>query len=235
MTKLSKIFIIISSAVIVIGLSVGIYCARSFTDCSLSSVTSINDLSKYDIKNDYIMGKDDEDRMCKHYSEEFQLYIDDYKDTPIVAIVKSTEKFRQFTNSYMQEIDVIKVMKGEEYIKKDTKVSLFEYGGFKYSDGCLIYQNCINIMKPDSEYLIFLEPSDLNKYKGKNSYSLYKSSCFSYICLERGSEMEVYNPKNTNIYNYIKLTQNTTSKKIAESIAYAEDKIIAEFIGENKY
>ena len=113
--------------------------------------------------------------MCISYGNDkgsIQNGINELEQAPMIAIAKATGKLNLTRGSYGQEIIIEKVIREESDISQGDTAWIYQSFGLEEMEGKVLFRNCLNIMRPEIEYLVFLQASPLNLYQKENVYTL---------------------------------------------------------------
>lgn len=88
---------------------------------------------------------------------------------PVIAVVSPTGNLDLFMGC-LQEFTVKEVIKGDDFISEGQKGYISTTFGFYLDEEKIEYNEVINLMQPEYEYLVFLEESPLNDYQKKDIY-----------------------------------------------------------------
>jgi len=176
-------------------------------------------------------GTSEEDE--KKYYEIFSEY--DYELSPyaipsIVVVGKPTGQISQCYMSFSQEITVEKVISGTG-IEAGECYNIYQSYGFNINENNkIIYSEILNIMNPDSSYLIFLEPSELNGKASKNTY-YYSDYFMPYLNLSSDYSEPI--TKNIEDLKFSDLKESeffAGSQRILDQIYVIKKKIIKKYL-----
>lgn len=217
---------------ILITLVFGQVSKANFKDCGIASI--INDESIYELNAgmDYIFGntQENEEFIYNSLTEYEDDYVNDQDEASIIVIGTATGNYSQSAFSFGQEIKVKRVIIGTDVMTNDI-IYVYNTDGFKADDsGRPVYTNIQNIMFENSEYLIFLDPLELNEYTEEHVYSLV-GSYFSYISLSKRNTCPIKLPLETLQFNELKdFEYFASSERILEQIVIVKQKIIDKYI-----
>ena len=154
-------------------------------DCGMAKADHIDEIPKEGVLVNYPFGLGvDEEQIERMASEEYWKTEGKYDttDAPIVARVRPTGNLDLSVGSLGQEFQVEEVLRGEDCLAEGQTSYMYQALGFVVAGGIIEYQNVLNLMDPDYEYLIFLEESPLNERMETPVY-LQASDYFGYIKL----------------------------------------------------
>lgn len=168
MKNWSRIMIIV---IIMVGI-LGQIGKNLIKDSGASDIKTVEEFKELNCRIKYIYGcdKEDEEECYKSFKEYEADYVKEAIEMPNVIIGKATGNLHTEGRSLGQEIYVENSLKGN-IIEEGEKAYIYSGYGISVDEkGVLEYNNVINIMEKGEKYLIFLESSDLNKYKTQKEY-----------------------------------------------------------------
>lgn len=231
-----KKWALIQVIVVLFVLLYGQICKANFKDMGVSTLQTVEDT--YNLKNcglEFCFGDnpntDDKEsdlytNLCMYQND----YIMDCERASIVAIGKATGNIKNYSQSFAQEVKITDVLKGTA-IEINSNYFIYSNENFTLNkNGQIMYTGLKNIMKKQNEYLLFLEPSELNSIADENFYYL-KGGFFSYLNISKNSELLMPNPINMTQYSELKDTEFfCTSKRILDKLNFIKGKIIEKYI-----
>lgn len=155
---------IVFVAVLLIGSIASVLTRKSYASVGIEELETIYDVEKLGIQTW------EEGTFIPE--EDMSSYVEALDAAASVMVVEPKEAFAQYWNSYSQEVMVKKVIRGKEELTGKT-VTVYNIGGFKNSNGEIVYESNIGLMYPDSQYLIFLDESELNEYGSEKEFFFY--------------------------------------------------------------
>lgn len=214
----------------------GQICKANFKDMGISMLQTVEDT--YNLKNcglEFCFGDNpntgdkEEDlytNLCMYEND----YITDSENASIVAIGEPTGNIRNYSQSFAQEVKITEVLKGTA-IEINSNYFIYSNENFTLNEnGQIMYTGLKNIMKKQNQYLLFLEPSELNGITDKDFYYL-KGGFFSYLNISKNSELLMPNPIDMTQYNQLKNAEFfCTSKRILDKLNFIKGKIIENYI-----
>lgn len=167
MKKKISINMILATFILLATVIFGIVFRMKMPNCGLADITHFSNIPKGKITLDYALGDD-------HFGspEEMREKID---EAPVIALVAPTGKIRQTEASIGQEIVIKKIIRGGENISTEQKSYVYQPFGFGLIHDKIKFQNVLNVMNPDFEYLIFMDESPLNEYSKEPAFLLYSN------------------------------------------------------------
>ncbi len=157
-------------------------------DCGISSLKTTNDAYKINCDVDYIITDKEYNTFVKYEND----YIDSVSNSSIIAVVKPTGNICQYQLNLGQEVIIQKVIKGNGIYIDDTTYIYGNKGLSIYTsyDKDLNYYSIKNLMLPGHEYLVFIDPLEINIYLKKKEYRLV-DSFFNYLDLNNESSSAI--------------------------------------------
>ena len=167
---------LLSGIVLLATIIAGLVLRSRIPDCGLAGVDRMEEIPTEGVKLRYAYGAGDPP-LAQDYilGDEFGATgdINDISTAPIVARVRPTGRVRFAASSRGQEVEVKEVFRGGEFLSEGQCCYVYQFFGLEPSEGIIYYWDTINLMNPDYEYLIFLEPSPLNEYGQDPAYIMY--------------------------------------------------------------
>lgn len=125
-----------------------------------------------------------EEKTYEGFWENREGYTETMMGAPVIVRVHPTERIFVAGDSVGQEFLVEEVIRGEGTIQAEEKYFVYASGAFRIEDEKIYSEMSVNLMFEGKEYLLFLQPSDLNPYQDKQEFWWYDIPLFSCICLE---------------------------------------------------
>lgn len=184
-----KKFICIVISFSVFSLCYGFYCKSTFQNNGVADLRTVEDVMKLDC-NMYVAL--DEEALENYTSENVEKLIDNLDASPIILIVLPTNNIRQYETQCIQEVTVVKSIRGD--VLENEKIFITHSGGpGTYSIPRALpdplFDDFINLLHAPNKYLIFLEENPLNKYT-KDQY-FEKIGDVSFSCLNISSDYSI--------------------------------------------
>lgn len=167
--KKDRFFIdnVVMGLLLLLAIGVGIYFRVTVKDCGLAKVNHVDDIKAGMVTLEYAIAKDE------YFGENgIQNAISELEQAPVIAIAKATGDLNLTRGTYGQEIVIEEVIRGEKEISSGDTAWIYQYYGLEEVEGKVLFRNCLNIMKPEEEYLVFLQASPLNSYQKEQVYML---------------------------------------------------------------
>jgi hypothetical protein len=209
----------------------GLICKANFKDCGISNIKTYKDIYSLNCGINYIFGctKDDEIESYDSFLKYENNYVKSLDKAPIVVIGKPTGNLANNLLSFCQEITIESIIKGDD-LQQGKKYFIYNVDGFILNpNNQPIYDGIQNIMNKTSSYLIFLEPSELNKYT-KDTYRLY-GSYFSYLNISNGKSYPIKTPLEDLKFNDLKdIEFFASSQRILDQIYKIKQRILDKYI-----
>lgn len=164
----------------------GFFWRYTLKDIGLSKAKTVSDFYSLEPTLRYVWGENAEDTktMLDALHDSPEIYTEPLSDSSIIAVVTAGQQALQTNGSLGQEVSVERVIKGEEQIASGDVCFVFQYFGFSLSENKLYYSNTANILQPGQSYLIFMEPSELNRYNTSKTFYI-EQKIFSHINIRK--------------------------------------------------
>ncbi|GHU43452.1 hypothetical protein FACS1894111_09070 [Clostridia bacterium] len=177
-----KHFILAVVGVVVLTIGIGLFCKSHFRDIGISGIRTLSDVKALDCQVGFVIDDEFVEGSLKNFSYE------NFDQAPIALIVSPTNKLRQYNQMNVQEVTVIKSIKGD--VPEQSTIRVIHMGGVVHYDFgenknnfTPIFADVMNLMQARNEYLIFLTPYDLNEYTGEADYDIVCMGAFNYFNL----------------------------------------------------
>ncbi len=184
---------------------VGAAVLNTAPDAGLADVKSVEDLADLQVRIGWAQGdmqygvQIDEDTFVdidptsieiENYTKNKQEYIKlytalDEPDAPdLVLLATATGNLEITDYTTGQEIVVDKIFKGEELLSVGDTCKVWSSYCLQVMDGVITYRSVLNLMQPQTQYLVFLEDNPLNDYTSDKNYEFISlMSDFKYIAV----------------------------------------------------
>ena len=227
-----SIYLLMVSFVVVF--AIGQILKNTFKDYGIERISSYEDIVNLDSDLDYIFGEDatDEEFIYNSLKDYEQDYINDTLISDIIIVGTSNGKYKQFGKAFCQEVTVKEVIRGSN-IEKNDIVNIVGTDGFEVDkDHRIVYRNIQNIMKKDSEYLIFLNHIETEKYQNDNKSFQLQGGYFCYLKLSDGVDPPIKFDQDRIKFNTLNNFEYfATSERILKQISVIKSKIIDSVMG----
>lgn len=184
-------------------------------DVGLAGVKTIDELSERQVKLEYALG-DGESReaLIESLTKNQDEYVRQAEDADIIVLAKSTGALKFTTGTYGQEIRVVSIIKGNEWINENETCWIWRSYGMEVMDGQIVYRNVLNLMQ-DGTYLVFLNSNQLNAYRTEKEFQT-ASEYFGYLPIA-GVEVQPIkeNQRNVLYKEWSEIPVFISSKKVA--------------------
>ena len=184
-------------------------------DVGLAGVKTIDELSGRQVKLEYALG-DGESReaLIESLTKNQDEYVRQAEDADIIVLAKSTGALKFTTVTYGQEIRVVSIIKGNEWINENETCWIWRSYGMEVMDGQIVYRNVLNLMQ-DGTYLVFLNSNQLNAYRTEKEFQT-ASEYFGYLPIA-GVEVQPIkeNQRNVLYKEWSEIPVFISSKKVA--------------------
>ena len=184
-------------------------------DGGLAGVKTIDELSGRQVKLEYALG-DGESReaLIESLTKNQDEYVRQAEDADIIVLAKSTGALKFTTGTYGQEIRVVSIIKGNEWINENETCWIWRSYGMEVMDGQIVYRNVLNLMQ-DGTYLVFLNSNQLNAYRTEKEFQT-ASEYFGYLPIA-GVEVQPIkeNQRNVLYKEWSEIPVFISSKKVA--------------------
>ena len=191
-------------------------------DCGITGWKRIEELPD-GIRVNYAMDSSREEVISESNFEEGKEW-QGLDTAPIIAVVSPTGKLDLFMGC-LQEFTVKEVIKGDDFISEGQKGYISTTFGFYLDDGNVEYNEVINLMQPEYEYLVFMEESPLNHYQKKDIY--YITSDY-FGCVRTDNHSTETLDEDYQKYDFLDLKEYeffSTSEKLTETMNHIMEKI----------
>ena len=154
-------------------LLVGLICKNSFKNLGIVDIENMEDIRELDCNVNQIFTEND----VELFIADCPLgYFEKALKEKTVLIVKPTNKIHQYNFSMTQEMEIIEVLNGEE--KEGNIVEFVSIGGIydqryafhHYDNDRPLHYGMINLLCPDSYYLVFADALETNTYTDVQRY-----------------------------------------------------------------
>ena len=166
----------------------GILFRMNFKNCGIVDFSNLKDISKGMATIVSILGVDAEELLERGVlGSPSDMYGVDAAS--IIVVVSPTGNIVQTEAELGQEFVIKEILRGKELVETGEKCWVYQGSvGFFLSEDLsgedeIRYLNRLNVMYPDHEYLIFLNPSPLNEYSDTADF-FPVSDYFAYIRLD---------------------------------------------------
>lgn len=167
----------ITISVVALTIFCAVWARTTSLDMGILDAHTLEDFSVIPVSLEYAWA--DTDSMV-FSSEQNAISQYELEQSDVIAIAKSKNHILQNEGSFAQEIEICKVIKGEEFLS-DHPCYVVQSGGFRVIENQTYFCNAsLNVLKHDCEYLMFLKVSELNHYQNLNVF-LLQSEDFGYI------------------------------------------------------
>ena len=184
-------------------------------DVGLAGVKTIDELSGRQVNLEYALG-DGESReaLVESLTKNQDEYVRQAEDADIIVLAKSTGALKFTTGTYGQEIRVVSIIKGNEWINENETCWIWRSYGMEVMDGQIVYRNVLNLMQ-DGTYLVFLNSNQLNAYRTEKEFQT-ASEYFGYLPIA-GAEVQLIkeNQRNVLYKEWSEIPVFISSKKVA--------------------
>ena len=149
--KKDRFFIdnVVMGLLLLLAITVGIYFRVTVKDCGLVKVNHVDDIKPGMVTLEYAIDKDE-----YFGADGISNAINELEQAPVIAIAKATGNLNLTRGTYGQEIMIEKVIRGENEISQGDTAWIYQSYGLEEMDGKILFRNCLNIMKPATEYLV---------------------------------------------------------------------------------
>lgn len=226
MNNKAKIISIILSLWLLLSVGVGLIWKFSLEDSGLARLTSFSDIIDGTIELEYVWGQDeiDNEGFLDSLVYDSQDYVNELISAPIIVKAKPTGNILQTTGSLGQEIQVLDIYSGADYIQLE-KYYVYQYYGLHIKNNKITYMNALNLADPECEYLFFLYPSELNRYSSEKSF--YITSLLGYINITIPTTQTIVTPiDQTNLNDVRGLDFLSCSKEITSALNSIRYKVV---------
>lgn len=209
----------VTFSIILAGIGIGIGFRHNMCDRGISGIRKIEDIQALDCNVNQIFLEEDVELFIEDGKKQF----DNLPETVEIYVVIPTGAVRQRNFTFFQEVKIAKIIKGEQ--KEAEIIEIVTSGGFydqkhkyhHYSNDRPLYFGMRNILLPENEYLIFVQPLKVNAYTERKRYNL-ASLLFGTFNLSSDYSRPIDKPINEILYNeygdseYLCDTNNTLER-----------------------
>lgn len=221
-----KKFLIIQAAILVCAVVFGVAGKVSFYDTGISGIQSLEDAYNFSTPV-YVKAIFTEDNQAIFDSPDETL--NQKAQSSYVLVVHSTGKVKQDFFTMSLRVEVEKVIKGDQSMS-GTTIDIYSLG-FAYvpdmAAGPTFYGEC-NFMKPEDEYLVFLDDLGINKYIDVPGYR-FGDGFFSCLNLTRDSEEYLDTTAPIQFGELKSMEYFAGSQKVLQQINLIKHKIIEKY------
>lgn len=210
---------------LVLAIGVGIYFRVTVKDCGLAKVKHVDDIKPGMVTTlEYVIANDG------HFGEDgIQNAINELEEAPVIAVAKATGNLNLTRGTYGQEIMIEKVIRGENEISQGDTAWIYQYYGLEEMEGKILFRNCLNIMRPETEYLVFLQSSPLNPYQKEQVYTLMNGT-FGYVRLDGVETKQLQMFEKVDFVELIDYEFFAVSEKVTTELNEARKIILEKYI-----
>lgn len=191
---------IVALVLVLIAVVSGIQFRFRIPNCGIADLSSVADIQIGTVCLNYASGANGEQITVTDFGTADDPYGVDTAE--VIAIVSPTGKIQQSEGSIGQEFVIKERVKGNEIASVGETGYVYRTFGFYEIEGKIEYMNTLNLMNPDSDYLIFMDVSPLNPYTKESVYLLH-SSRFGYIKI--GTQDTKTLDRNYRSYDFLEL------------------------------
>lgn len=184
------VFAVAVFALILCGVGLSLFVRYTREASPLEELHSSRQLQDWPIAITYSLGQNGADaEVCRDLEENGAAYAESALTSPVILLVRPTDRIAQNGDIFMQEAQVLQVLKAPKAAapEEGETVRIFRpYDCFSGSGKRLRFSSAKNIMYGENTYYVFLQPMALNEYSGYGDYTLCSPVYFS--CLKAEGE-----------------------------------------------
>ncbi len=193
----------ISVIIMVIGLCTGMVFKYHCRDEGIMDICTIEDIRELDCNVNQIFTKEEVASFVNSGKESFEQLSGEVE----IYIVHPMNHFIQYSDTMLQELEIVDVIRGES--KENEIIRTVQLGGIydqKYNpvdtfeNTRPLFRGMRNLMFPEYQYLIFVEPLALNKYTEMKQYR-FENSLFGSFNITSDYSLPIDKPANQIAYN----------------------------------
>lgn len=230
--KISFAMVLVCCVIVAVGLIYAVAAKITADPYGIEKISTTDDLTNLDIKIDYFMGHTEsaETAKIRDLEKNKELYIDMTAAAPVVLLVETTGTFRQYLGSYCQKVEILQVIfnASQDALSAGDTVELFRTNGLNVVEDELHFMDSPNVLYPGNQYLLFLQPSELNQLYRQKQYNLVDTQ-FSCIRLYDNEEQQVCSSEK--LKDCQKMNHFSMSPKVLDMIEDIENILIERYLG----
>ncbi|MBO5335560.1 MAG: hypothetical protein J6A94_00310 [Lachnospiraceae bacterium] len=168
-----KKFTVIAGIIVCGVLALGFVCKSSYEDRGISSLRTVEDVEALNCNVNQIFTKEDVEQFLPDVEE----MLEGLSEDADIYIVKPLNHLRQYNFTLTQDVEVVEVLQGDALEKETVRIvsngGIYDqkYGVYEYDNSAPIYFGLTNLLFPENEYLVFLEPLKTNAYYEVKHYN----------------------------------------------------------------
>lgn len=219
--------VFITVFVVALTILCAVWARTASLDMGLLDAHTIEDFSALPVSLEYAWADTDNSVFPSEQNAVSQYELE---QSNVILIAKSKNHILQNEGSFAQEIEICKVIKGEEYLSNHP-CYVVQSGGFRVIDNQTYFCNVsLNVLKDDCEYLMFLKVSELNYYQNLNVF-LLQSEDFGYIRTDfHETETISSNFRELNFFSLTDCEFFSTSEKVTSQLNQIRWEILKKYL-----
>jgi len=168
-----KKFTVIAGIIVCGVLALGFVCKSSYEDRGISSLRTVEDVEALNCNVNQIFTKEDVEQFLPDVEE----MLEGLSEDAGIYIVKPLNHLQQYNFTLTQDVEVVEVLQGDALEKETVRIvsngGIYDqkYGVYEYDNSAPIYFGLTNLLFPENEYLVFLEPLKTNAYYEVKHYN----------------------------------------------------------------
>ena len=196
---------ILSVIAVSIAITIGFVSKSTFQDNGIISISKIEDIRLLNCNVNQVFTDSDEFGI---YQGEYTMQtLEELGNMAVILRVRPTNNIRQYNFTTTQQVQITAVVKGNavigalvELVYSGGGVYDQKYRSTNYTNDCPIYSGFTNYMLPNNEYLVFVDPLEINEFTDIKRYKI-ESPLFCVLNLTSDYSIPVDKPFNELTYN----------------------------------
>lgn len=224
-----KRFICIIIILPILSLGYGIYCKSTFQNNGVADLRTVEDVMKLNCAMNVSVN---EEILEDYTPENIEKLMNDLDDSPVILIVSPTNNIRQYESQCIQEVTVVKSIKGN--VLENERIFITHSGGPSNDNMSSLvtpfFDDFINLLYTPNEYLIFLEENPLNEYTKNQHFEKIGDVIFSCLNITSDYSIPIDEPIETlklNDFGYSEYFTN--NQKVLSRVLEIKHKILAQY------
>lgn len=231
--KVGFMTVAVCCVIAAVGLVYAIVAGITSDPYGLQKISTTDELLSMDITVNYFVGQSEstEVQKIRDLEKNKELYIDMTAAAPVVLLVEPIGTFQQYLGSYCQEVEILQVVRNDsaDALRAGDTVELFRQLGLSVIDDELHFMDGPNVLYPENQYLLFLQPSELNHMYRQKQYNLLENSQFACIRLYYSEPQQIC--VSTKLSDNQNMHNLCMSQKVLDRIVEIENALIEHFLG----
>lgn len=161
---------ILAALLVLTALIFGIQFRLTVPNCGVADISKIQDIKPNTVTLYYAWEDSTEETDMFSFGTADDKY--GVASADIIAVVTPTGNIQQSETSLGQEFVVKDLLLGDDFISVGEKAFVYQLFGLQAKDGKIEFTHTLNFMKPENDYLIFMNYSPLNEVQKTPAYLL---------------------------------------------------------------